>query len=328
MFAGGGDDEDAAGAGGPEVALGVDFEAIAVAGAGGGHEGFGVEEDAAVLHAAVALEVVGHDARGVFVRHGEVEGFFVGAKGDAVGPADVVDNEADLAVGVAAIDAVVGGVGYEAFFHAVGGIREEEGAAFGEDEVVGAVEAFAFESVGEDGEGAVGFHAGDAAFAVLAEDEAAFGVDGKAVGALAFADEVAAGFEEDAGGGVAVFPGEGGVFRDVGEDELVAGPDGAFGPVEAGGEEFDGGAGGDEGVEGGVEALDAAVEGGCLGEEREGGEEGEEVFDHGRRVSRSEARVSVPGRVWVAGTVAGWSSARMRMVVGRPAWMAIWMSRS
>ena len=41
-----------------------------------------------------------------------------------------------------------------AFFEAVGRIGEEEGAAFGEDEVVGAVEAFAFESVGENGEGA------------------------------------------------------------------------------------------------------------------------------------------------------------------------------
>lgn len=264
VFASGGNDENAAGAGGPDVALRVNFKAVAVAGASGGHERFGVKEHTAVLYTAIALEVVGHDSRCFFVRHGEVEDFFVGAEGDAVWPANIFNDEADGAVGIPTIDAVIGGVWGDILFQAIWGICKEEGTALGEHEVVGAVEAFAFESIGEDGEGAIGFHAGDASFAMLAEDEAAFGVDGEAVGALAFAREVSAGLEEDAGGGVAVFPSEGGIFRDIGENELIASPDGAFRPVEAGGEDLDGAIGCEECVEGRVEAFDAAVEGGCL----------------------------------------------------------------
>jgi hypothetical protein len=74
-----------------------------------------------------------------------------------------------------------------AHFHgvavAVAGVGEVDAAAGVDGEVVGGVVAVAVVAVGEDGEGAVFFGAGDAAVGGFADDEAALVVEQEAVGA-------------------------------------------------------------------------------------------------------------------------------------------------
>ena len=103
---------------------------------------------------------------------GDVKRLFVGRKGDAVGPGHVLGQQRQLAVLGDAVDAAeiefAGGV-VPVLFQAVGRIGEIKIAVGFEDEIVGAVEAFALVFVGENGLFAVLFNTGDAAVAMLAE---------------------------------------------------------------------------------------------------------------------------------------------------------------
>lgn len=90
--------------------------------------------------------------------------------------------------------------------------------------------------------------------------EAAAGIEGVAVGAglgagVAFCFLVAAGLEEDADA-FAGPPLANAVAGDLGEDEGVVDPDGAFYPGEAGGDLLKPGAGGDEAIGGGIEPVE------------------------------------------------------------------------
>src|SRR5437899_1021782 len=107
----------------------------------------------------------------------------VGRDQDAVGAFEfrLTEDTHDLAWGVDAID------GFFAEFHgiaiAVAGVSEIDATPGVEDEVVRGVELFAFKLRGEDGEGPVFFGAGDTAAAGFTDEDTAFGIDKRAVGA-------------------------------------------------------------------------------------------------------------------------------------------------
>jgi hypothetical protein len=76
------------------------------------------------------------------VRVGDVDGFFRWGEADAVGSAEPVGHDADVAsFGHEAVD-VLGELGFgpEALFVAVDGVGEPDGAVRGDDDVVGGVE--------------------------------------------------------------------------------------------------------------------------------------------------------------------------------------------
>ncbi len=150
----------------------------------------------------------------------------------------------------------------------VGGVErrvgEVDGAVGADDEVVGGGEVFALEVVGEDGDGAVFFGAGDALGGLFAGDEAALRIAGVSVGG------VGGGAEFDEAGGGGPFPHI--LTVGVGKDEIAviaAEPDGAFRPGEAGAEFFPFGGGIDEigggGLGGGGHWSGAGGGGGSLG---------------------------------------------------------------
>lgn len=280
-FAVGRNDEDAAGSGGPDVSLLVEFEPVGGAWA---FEVFAVEEGGSFVEGAVGLDVVLFDDGGGAVGLGDVGGFFIVGEGDPVGAVEGGIDDRDFAIGSDAVDAEdvdFAGRVILALGKSVGWVGEVDAAVGVDGEVVGAVEALAVEVVGEGAFAAAFGEDGDAAVAVFAAEKSALLVEVEAVG-TAFASVVTEASE--AGGGhvdgeaVLFVPLEDFVFGDVGEEEAIVllVPDGSFGPVEAGGEDFDLGVGGDEFVEGGVEAFDGAEGGaGGLGGEGEGEGEGE-----------------------------------------------------
>jgi hypothetical protein len=236
-FAVGGVDGDVV-AGDPDVAFVVGADAVGRAvdvGDEGAHIGGG----------AVAVDV--EDAEEAVVGVGDVEEAAVGGEGDAVGAAWGFGDEGEGAFGREMVDAVV--VELAAFgLGAEGRVCEIDVAVFADGDVVGGVEAFAFELVGDDFEGAVLGGADDAFGAAFAGVEAALGIEGVAVGAVG----------SFAIGGFAVaveLPDD--VVGDVGEEELpFLRPDRAFGEFEACGDAFDG---------------EGAEEGGFLGVLGDGG---------------------------------------------------------
>jgi hypothetical protein len=114
---------------------------------------------------------------------------------------------------------------------------------------------------------------------MLAEEHAALGVDGEAVGALVRGRRVgAAGLQEDGGHRVSFDPLVGDVVRHIGEDDASLIPYGAFGPrVAAIRDRLDLGVARDQRIERWVESLDGLLRtvGGDGGEDgkEEGGEE-------------------------------------------------------
>ena len=100
------EDQHAAGAGGPDVALGVESQAVAGAGALLALQR-SREED---VTQAGAIKGAGGDARVLAIGDREVEGLLVEAQGDAVGPLHCLGHEGDLAVGRELVDAVVWGL--------------------------------------------------------------------------------------------------------------------------------------------------------------------------------------------------------------------------
>lgn len=169
---------DAAWACGPEVAGGIDFEAVAAAFevAAFGHGG-DIGEDAGGAEGAVWVDGEGFPEGGVAIGLGDVEGFLVGAEGDSVRERHFFGEEGDDPVWGDLVDPVpvefagifVGG----AFGETVGRVGEVEIARFVEAEVVWAVEAAAVEVVCERAFAAVFGEDGDAAVAVFAEGETA-----------------------------------------------------------------------------------------------------------------------------------------------------------
>lgn len=147
---------------------------------------------AAFAQGAVVLDRDGPDQA---VRFGptfdDVQGLFVRGEAQAVGAGEVVDHPGDFpALAVDAVDGVGLGRGDFVAFVVVAGLEgrvaEPDRAVAFADDVVGGVEGFAVEAVGQHGDGAVVFRAGDApAFAgrgrTLADDEAALAIAAHAV---------------------------------------------------------------------------------------------------------------------------------------------------
>ena len=126
MVAFGGEDPDAAGAGGEEVAVLVDLEAVGQAGALVAHVVGGVEEGAAVARGAIGGEVPGFPEGALGIGVGHVEGAAVRGEGDAVGAGEFGGEQGDGAVGGATVDALevhLAAWAVGAAFEAVGGGR-------------------------------------------------------------------------------------------------------------------------------------------------------------------------------------------------------------
>ena len=140
------EDEHASGAGGPDVALGVEPEAVAGTGALLALQR-SRQEDVAK---AGAIEGAGRHARILTVGDREVEGLLIEAQGDAVGPLDRLCHQGDLAVGRELVDAVILSFGLLALGQPVGGVGEIDRAILGYAEVVRAVEADAFMVLGRE----------------------------------------------------------------------------------------------------------------------------------------------------------------------------------
>lgn len=141
---------------------------------------------------AVVLDRDGPDqAVGFGATFDDVQGLFVRGEAQAVGAGEVVDHPGDFpALAVDAVDSVGLGRGDFVAFVVVAGLKgrvaEPDRAVAFADDVVGGVEGFAVEAVGQHGDGAVVFRPGDApAFAgrgrTFADDEAALAIAAHAV---------------------------------------------------------------------------------------------------------------------------------------------------
>ena len=158
-----------------EVAFFVNVEAV-------GRAVDVVQEDTFVGGQPFAVEVVSVDFALVGIGH--VEDAAVGRKGEAIGAAFRLGDDGELAFGVEVVDAVeveLAGIGLVA----EGWVCEVELAVFADDEVVGGVEAFTFETVGEDVEFlfVTGVETDDATGFGLGNDEVVFFVVGDGAGA-------------------------------------------------------------------------------------------------------------------------------------------------
>src|SRR5260221_783526 len=267
----------AAGAGGEEMALGVDLHAVGQPLAFGADPARGVEADAPVRDRAVRLDVVGHPDRALRVRVGDVQRLVIGRERDPVGPGEFLRQQAQLAVLADTVDALE----VELFFRVlhlaretVGRIGEVERAVRVVDEVVRAVEPLALVAVGDRyvlrlGLGERRVHARDLPVAVLAEHQASLRIEGEAIRpGLVRGDVVGPGdrAEEPALLEVdlrapALLPFQDAVGRDVGEEQVPAvgaHPQWALGPIEPIGDHLHRRPGGDDGVEAVVDTLDAA----------------------------------------------------------------------
>lgn len=225
----------------PEIARFVALHAVD----GGVVQAFDVF--AAFAQCAVVLDRDGPDQA---VRFGaafdDVQGLFVRGEAQAVGTGEVVDHPGDFpALAVYAVDGVGLGRGDFVAFVVVAGLEgrvgEPDRAVAFADDVVGGVEGFAVEAVGQHGEGAVVFGAGDAPAFVgggrtLADDEAALAVAAHPVGEVG----VFAVHREGVGDFV---PTHDAVVGDVADQQVtpVADPDRPFGPTHAGGKFLDAG---------------------------------------------------------------------------------------
>lgn len=143
------EDEKTTGAGGPDVAFAVGFEAI-----GGAllREGCGIEKNGAFANATIRVDGVGVDLEFAFEGVGDVEGFFVMGESDAVGPLDGFVEEGDGPIGCDAEDTAE--IEFTkrvvfAFWETVDGIGKVDGTGGVDANVIGTVEAFAFEAVGD-----------------------------------------------------------------------------------------------------------------------------------------------------------------------------------
>lgn len=274
-------DVDAIAAGGVDVAEDVRLDAVRGAGVGVGEDApVGEEGGGVVVEDGVGVD--GGGAAGVEgavavdeVRVGDVDGGFVRGEGDAVGAAEAVGDDADVAAGGVEAVHVLGELrfGAEALLVAVDGVGEPDGAVGVDDDVVGGVEGPGVVVVKQGGGfvGALGFHvdeAGGFAERALGAEDEAVAVVGAAVGhvvALGAADFVTG----EVGGGEEF---------DLGDDDgFAAGGDGVGGGV------FEFIRCDEEGVRGGVEdagfveiggawVVDEALQGWI------GAEEGEEGF--------------------------------------------------
>ena len=226
-------------------------------------------------HGAVGVDGVGDEAL-VGLGVVDVEGFAIGGEGEAVGGGEVGDDGGEFAVydvEDALIGKLFGGV-FGAELEAVVGVGEIEAAVVGEDDVVRAVEVVAVVVIEVEGlfDGGVGvggvFGEVDYVAGVLLRgDDGAVGGRGHAVGSGGGALGGAGGGSGRFGVGACGVVDEGGdvtvggdgvdfVAFFVDEPEFAAAPHGAFGEDEGAGEDGGGGSGGDEVVEGWVEALD------------------------------------------------------------------------
>ena len=236
--AGGVHDPDAAGTAAVDVALGIHLHPVGVALALAAQ----VAEDPVCSNQghAVGFQVESPDVAAAGVVN--VQNALVGRQGQAVGAAEVPDDEGDGSqVGRDVIDAVPVQVQPRGGKAGVGEIDVAPGT---DDDVVGAVEAAAPVVAGDDGDAAVGFLAGNPAGIVLAGQQAAAGVAGKAVGPVGWFHE-----ETDAVGGS---PLHAAAVVDVAEEQVTAlvPPQGALcgthGAAVAVTQFGDGGIGGDD----------------------------------------------------------------------------------
>src|SRR5262249_50901178 len=142
--------------------------------------------DTSLAERTVGLDLERHPHSLLGIGIGHVERLLIRRKGDAVGPGHVLGQQRQFAVLAQAVDAteiqLARGI-VPVLLQAVGRIGEVEIAVGLEDAVVGAVEALALVAVGQRGLLAVLFQAGDAAVAVLTEDQPALGIEQQAVGA-------------------------------------------------------------------------------------------------------------------------------------------------
>ena len=171
-----------------EAAFAVHFQAIGAArvvpvedelAAGSG--------DAAVRGQVKAVELAGA-AGSVVIVVGHVNVLAARGEKDAVGATHFVGEDADdLAWSVDAVHAFDEFAFGVANFHVgavtVARVSEVDTALSVEREVIGGVEFVAFEVGGEDGEGAILLGTGDAASSGFADNDTAFGIDERAVGA-------------------------------------------------------------------------------------------------------------------------------------------------
>lgn len=207
-----------------------------------------------------AFDVLAAFAQGAVVFHGnrpdqaigfgaafdDVEGFFIRGKAQAVGAAEVVDHAGDLfALAVDAVHGVRLGRGDFVAFVVVAGLEgrvgEPDRSVTFADDVIGRVEGLAVEAVGQHGDRAIGFGAGDApAFAgggrAFADDQPALAIAAHAVGEV----RVVAVHAEGVGDFV---PAHDAVVGDVADQQIAAitDPHRPFGPAHTGGEFFDAG---------------------------------------------------------------------------------------
>ena len=130
-------DPDAEGIGGVDIPFLVDLDAVGHA-IGVANQ---IAEQMAVFERAVCGDIEGADV--LVVRVVDVESLFVGAEAQAIGSFEVVDQQVYCAVWSNAVDAIAGLlllVGLDA----VGRVGKVGSTAGVEDDIVGAIEAFAF----------------------------------------------------------------------------------------------------------------------------------------------------------------------------------------
>src|ERR1700723_2208419 len=154
------------------------------------------------------------------------------------------------------------GIGVALNTKTIGRIGKVERAVGLVDDVIGAVERFALIGVGEDGE--LGFwiqgaEAVDVALSMACDAKAAANIEGHAIrsrlrSAVGRGAPVAAGLKKDADALIGR-PFANAVAGNLGEEKAVSYPDGAFDPLESSGDALKGSVGGDDVVDGGVEAV-------------------------------------------------------------------------
>ena len=144
MMSGGIPDPDSLGPGDIEIAVAIQLHAVGNTALGGA--GF-AGKDATVAQGTIGMEIV--DADIALIAVVDIKLLAVRRKSQAVGLREVLREKADFAFGAEAIDALEGDFLFFVGRQIQGWIGEIDGAIRTEDDIVRAVEALAFEVVGE-----------------------------------------------------------------------------------------------------------------------------------------------------------------------------------
>ena len=190
MFALGRQHQHAAGAGGEEVALGIDFQPVTAAFLASRLELGGIKEHTTLINGAIVLDLEGMNL-GVRPTLSHVQGFFIRRQCNAVGKGDLIRQQLELAALSEEVHALetqfLGRIGH-ALLQAVWRIGEIQISVAIKAAVIGAVEPFAL--VGAD-YSLVGWlrriqrrgQPSNAAVAVLAQHESPLSIEQQSVGA-------------------------------------------------------------------------------------------------------------------------------------------------